>query len=112
MTGAEYREQLVKAYDLAVALVGLDLDEMRDAMSHAEAFGPFIDPTLWHRKIGALKLDAAVVSALTSARARLIAECGPQLATHMMQQAKAADERADAEERGDASRVLFTGALP
>lgn len=67
MNGDLYRTHLLMAYALARALVDLPLQEMLNAIGHAHAIGPILDPTLYRDKMHAMEQDTAVLRALNSA---------------------------------------------
>lgn len=72
MTADEYRGELIKAYLLARCLVTLPLKQMAEAIQHADAVVPLLDPTLWIRKEKAMHEDEQVNQALLKAKEALV----------------------------------------
>ena len=111
MDYAEYRGNLVAAYALVGALRSIDLAAMLDAISHAEALGPVLDPTLFREKGQALKEDKAVIAILCEAKRKLDALPWPEGADISVRSRSEPVRRAfTAEpESGDPSRVAIGG---
>lgn len=74
MVEAEYRAYLLQCYRIMFLIAGLPLDEMVEAINHAEAVGPIVDPTLYRTNAKAMYEDKTIVVALRKAAASLPAE--------------------------------------
>ena len=75
----EYRHALMQCYLAVSFIVGLPLDDLHDAQAHAEAVGPFMDPTLWIQKVDKLNEDRVIVDALRKVVAALPAHVVAQM---------------------------------
>jgi hypothetical protein len=68
---AQYQAGLVMAHAIAATIRELPLAELLREVEHAEAMGPFLDPTAWMRKGKQFREDAAVLRALHGAQRSL-----------------------------------------
>lgn len=71
MNRPEYSAALIEALRISAAIGRLPATEMLDAISHAEAFGPIIDPTLYREKAKDLAYDKGIVAIIAEAKAKL-----------------------------------------
>jgi hypothetical protein len=106
---ADYEAGLVLAYAFANSIRRLPLDELLTAIEHADAFGPFIDPTLHRRNSKKLDQDRSVVVALLEAKHALDKLPWPELVD--VSRRPFSVERADAERDGDASPAVLGQAV-
>lgn len=71
MTDAEYMATQAQVTTFCQLLVAMDLDPFIEAINHADAIGPFVDPTLWtkaHKPMHQIRQQAV---ALRLARSHL-----------------------------------------
>lgn len=67
-----YHRRLQEMFLAARLVIELqDLPEMFALMQHSEAFGCFVDPTLWRKGIGALEQHKEICAALLDAQGKL-----------------------------------------
>jgi hypothetical protein len=72
MEKTEYEVKMRHAFTVARLLLDLEsLPEMLEAQERSEAFGCFLDPTLWRKGIDALQQHKEIIAALLECQGRL-----------------------------------------
>lgn len=67
----EYQAGLVVAYAVSAALQNIPLAGMVDAIEHAHAIGPIVDPTLYRNNAGRMVEDGRMLGVLLRAQREL-----------------------------------------
>lgn len=80
ITSAEletYQSTIMQIVLMARILKDIDLPKLIETIDHANAIGPFVDPTLWMQKVDAMSQDKKLLEAALPLR-----ELGIELAAH------------------------------